>query len=490
MTTQLTAENPDLLLRIKKSLAKELEKDPIDFKAIKELEDMRERYERDLADASNLAITDKVEVDTRTEAERYTDEFQQLLVKDYAYISESDKFVNRHTKALIAPSALTRMVAHLKHSSVKASAINVHTSSPEAIKTDAHGTFFTNEEVFNYGGRAYYNTWIGTQSKTKQGDVSQWLKLVEFIAGSEADTVLDFLAYSVQYPMKKIRWSILVMSRMQGNGKTFLFRPISEIFGSAFGEGKANDFKGRYDDFKRGKKFVVFEELEQASRYETLDTIKTMISNTGLDSLNIKGTKYEQQLNVYSIFMTSNNTQPLNIDKNDRRIWPIDAPETKLDASFYDELNRQFEQEDLSDKVHHYLLHRDLSNFTPDRPPARYNATRERLVEGSMPDYLRAIKEASDMCEDLFERKFFRVDDVRDWLKAKNYTQHGRSAVAAFLRDELGYNVIELKPFKLEGKTVRVPVVYSKTVTEAQTTQSEVYDYIKDIDDNKQAALK
>jgi hypothetical protein len=94
-------------------------------------------------------------------------------------------------------------------------------------------------------------------------------------------------------------------------------------------------------------------------------------------------------------------------------------------------LAQAIDKGNLANKIYHFLLHCDVSDFEYGSLPVRTDAA-VRMAEASLPDYQRAISEMIDDQADPFSKKLFTMQALRDELRDRNY-KHGDKGLVDIL---------------------------------------------------------
>ena len=141
-------------------------------------------------------------------------------------------------------------------------------------------------------------------------------------------TLVDFLAYHVQHPGKKIRWAVLLQSA-QGAGKTFLAVAMAAALGRRnIRKLSASDvIDGTHNDWAYGQQMVVMEEVRIVghNRYGVMDKLKPCISDDEI-SLHRKFEHHQTVPNITNYLMFTNHHDSLAIHDDDRRYFVVASP--------------------------------------------------------------------------------------------------------------------------------------------------------------------
>lgn len=136
----------------------------------------------------------------------------------------------------------------------------------------------------------------------------------------EARILVDFLAYVVQNPGKRVNWAILLQS-VDGAGKTILAKLMASVLGKRNVDVADNvTLTSNYTSWAEGKQLLFVEEIRISghNRFELMDKMKPYITNDEVTIRHIY-TKAYSIPNATSYIMFSNHHDALAITNNDRR---------------------------------------------------------------------------------------------------------------------------------------------------------------------------
>jgi hypothetical protein len=137
--------------------------------------------------------------------------------------------------------------------------------------------------------------------------------------------LIDYMAYLVQHPGKKITWAMLLQG-VKGAGKTFLAvlmraalggRNISKLTGTAL-------LDGTHNDWAYGRQLVVIEEVRVIghNRYAVMDKLKPCITDDEID-LHCKFEPHRTVPNITNYMMFTNYHDALAVDDSERRYFVL-----------------------------------------------------------------------------------------------------------------------------------------------------------------------
>lgn len=314
------------------------------------------------------------------------------------------------------------------------------------------------EMFFVDRGRRFVNTYSPTypqpdQSKAAEAGEILNAHLANLIAEPEyRRTFLDYLAYMVQFPGRKIRWAIFMQSA-EGAGKTFFAKVMQAVLGHEhvriLAEGA---IKKGYTEWSFGHQVVIVEEvyIGGANRYAVMNVIKPLISNDDT-SIEQRFRDTNQVTNITNYILFSNHHDALALTPNDRRYFVVKSPlqqKSQILALGENYFVPMFDfVRDHPGGLRAFLLDWEISpDFRPDghAPRTKYvaemvsdsandatAAVRRMLLEGDFPLLQYDIVSGQTVLQALQLEGLTRVtaQQVGSILREEGYTQIGRHMI-------------------------------------------------------------
>ena len=286
-------------------------------------------------------------------------------------------------------------------------------------------------------------------------DVASLLVLIEGMFGKHVDYELDTLAYMAQTCERPGNMLFLVGDK--GVGKSMYIEMLINLFdGDNYGAGIIDGTKMANEGSRRfaystieGCRIVSHRELPKDMPKRTMSEItagfKTLVDR-GIGGKYImtegKGTKVQPIENVCRVVVSSNYSESLEIEENDRRIFYIESGITlsnKLSDAEYAEFDAITSNPHRLAAFWRFLLNRDVADYKPHRaPPMTTEKNRQQIIAASSPErrHLSAallLLEASnrklvtfgelcrlmtEMSENEKQNTAGQFDDVKDYTKA------------------------------------------------------------------------
>lgn len=273
--------------------------------------------------------------------------------------------------------------------------------------------------------------------------------------------LLDFMAYMVQHPGKKIRWAVLLQGA-EGCGKTALARVMSAVLGS---NNVANIDAGHlfspYNPWAMGNQLVALEEVRVVgyNRHDVMNRLKSCISNNTV-SINDKYNKLFETPNMTNYMLFSNHHDSLAVTKGDRRYFVLESrmqdreQVLELGEEYFNKLFKIIERHGagLRSWLEDHRISRDFE-ANGRAPRTKYL---DKLQEAASTPLTSAIQE---LLESNPEKQNVRVGrdvlelrHLRELLQQDSGLQHLNDQTVAGALRELGY--MKTRRYGVEGYTV------------------------------------
>lgn len=172
-------------------------------------------------------------------------------------------------------------------------------------------------------GRKGVNTYIPIRIRSAPGDVTPWLRHMEFMLPVESDRRIffEYLAHNVKFPGYKIPWAPLLQST-EGVGKGFIQETIENIIGEMYlYSPKAEELVksgSTFNAWMRGKLMIVVNEIKVDERRELIEILKPMITDRRVE-IQSKGVDQEMEDNPANWLFFSNYKDAIPVNQNGRR---------------------------------------------------------------------------------------------------------------------------------------------------------------------------
>jgi hypothetical protein len=259
----------------------------------------------------------------------------------------------------------------------------------------------------------------------------------------ELEHILDWMAYLLQHPDKKINHALLV-SGTQGIGKDTFIQPL--IYG--LGERNvahinASLTTGGFDDWVVNRKLVVVEEVMNFRKIEMENRFKIFLASPPTYfTVNMKGLPPFEVPNVVQLLYFSNHSiDAISISPGDRRYYCVESEAEALTPRESQDIWKFYKGGGLA-AVCTFLRDRDVSEFDPAAPPP-VNAFKKSIIQASRANIVHDVEEVIQE----HQWQVLRISAIQQYVRGRGV--HVRS-ISNALR-QLGWESMRLQ-WKVEGR--------------------------------------
>lgn len=315
---------------------------------------------------------------------------------------------------------------------------------------------------------------------------------VMFPIDEDRRTLIDYLAYNVQYPGQKITWAIVIQG-VSGAGKTWFHRLMAEALGMRNCRAVTNkNLRENFTGWARGHQMVFFEEINLADdkKFQILENLLTYVGNKTADIRNMQRESYEIP-NVTNYVMFTMYINALPLEKTDRRYYVMRTSlQTKDDIERFNAENPGYYNdiydalEFNGDIIRHWLMNHPISDaFEPSgRAPDSISKDLMRAEAGTGQEELSELETLIASGESPMV-----TDEVLSSYEVKDRLMLNHMPGRAFgkLMADAGFTPIG--KFRIHGKADEPLVTYytRKYRLYAGMTPFEVLTRIRDLIDNE-----
>jgi hypothetical protein len=278
--------------------------------------------------------------------------------------------------------------------------VSIHDSTElveASVLFDQLQPFEVSGTTFVPGGEAVVNgkgnRWMDARRPGVDGDAEPWLNLVKLlIPGKKArEHVLDWMAFKVQFPDRKVNHAILHYGA-SGCGKSMMWLPFFYAVGQVRYVLDADNFDLHSEELET--EVLVFDQLNQKHDPQFANRLKPLRAAPPL-ALTIYddhgGYEIPNRISVVALTSCSNS---IKLTDDDRRWFYIHSQAPALDRIgeiYARERFYWYENEEGYDIVARYLQTRDVSKFNTG--PAPKTDEKKTLIENGRSDEEAAVHE-------------------------------------------------------------------------------------------------
>ena len=212
-------------------------------------------------------------------------------------------------------------------------AFEAFTESQVLRAPQANGTCFRPDlapaALVSDAGRTRANTWWPIETPRVRGDAGPFLDHLARLLPDQRDQtiLLSWMACAVQYPGRKFQCAPFLQG-VEGNGKTFFSRCLSEILGKRYTHWPdASKLGEKFNGWLFGRLLICVEDIHVGHREDVLERLKPWI--TGTDGVEIEGKGIDQVTSEIccNFIFNSNHKGGIRKTRNDRRYITFICPQ-------------------------------------------------------------------------------------------------------------------------------------------------------------------
>jgi hypothetical protein len=223
-----------------------------------------------------------------------------------------------------------------------------------------------------------YNLWVPFAMEKveqyEQKDISVFLNHIKILCNHEEKTYdyfIKWLGQMIQYPADKT--IMILFQGAEGCGKGMLFKIIEYMIGNKKyleTTSPERDVWGQFNGLMASSFFVYLNELSKKQSMETEHRVKGLITDPNLQ-INTKGKDSISTTSYHRFCCSSNDEEPINTHKGDRRKMMVSASnELKGNFEYFNNLNKCIENVNFIKSFYEYLKSiPDLDKFNSIQIP-------------------------------------------------------------------------------------------------------------------------
>ena len=403
----------------------------------------------------------------------------RAVLRNHVYVLSAERLINITTNE--ESTTQTQVTNHL---------INVCASRISLADILQHKLILTcsrqdfcpddNRRVFrDSNGLLVYNRFRGLAVKpveTKSEKARRAIKIftnhIDFLTTTpqESAAVLNFFAYILQNPGKKVMYALLFISREHGLGKSLLERLFRNMLKAPGGVGSKAGYVGSVDNRQLGRGythylaerlFVFVHEIAQGNKKAVPNQLKALITEMYIE-IDGKYAKPYEIRNAANFIMSTNEANAILLDKHDRRYLVIHNRKSPMPAEYYDTLIEMMDND--AEVIYSYLLERNLSDFNPYKRPEMTEGKKE-LIEQSLSELDLYLLNLMEEQRGTFEHEIFTAFDLLNYVEMWGGTSTKKFTSLKSIKTFLDDNGFVSEPVQCRVNGKRVNRVYFSKVT-------------------------
>jgi hypothetical protein len=219
--------------------------------------------------------------------------------------------------------------------------------------------------------------------------IDKILKHIRYVCNADNvyEYVLNWLAHIVQKPYRKTEVVIVLYSHWEGVGKNAITDLLHKIFNGYIGDITLESLISKFNSDLKAKVLLIGDEITPKAK-ELNNELKNAITRKNLN-IEYKGAEKTVVKDTANYIFTTNNERAFRVSETDRRYCLIECPTKLKNASYFDLLYKDIENDDVCKHFFNYLLDRDISNVNIRKMPmTKY---KQQIIKHSLPSYFQMI---------------------------------------------------------------------------------------------------
>lgn len=272
-------------------------------------------------------------------------------------------------------------------------------------------------------GELCWNGYEPPKVRPIHSDAAPFFDFITHLIPFETDRreVLRWVATVIAKPDVRVRYSLLLISKRQGVGKTTLGVVLKALLGASNvsfpGEKSISD--SAFNTWALGKRVIVVNEIYSNGRSTVYDKLKPYVTDEDIE-INAKFVQPFTIKNCAVLLACSNSEKALYIPDDDRR-WLIPTVTDQVKpVEWWEEFYRWLGVDGAGIILHwaREFVKRDYVR-TGERAPA--SSAKSKIIEASKSEGRIIAREFAEEFVKLGERAIVRVSDLQGWVAAKRH---------------------------------------------------------------------
>lgn len=271
---------------------------------------------------------------------------------------------------------------------------------------------------------------------------------------NEQKILLDWLAYVLQQPGKRVNWGVLLQGA-QGCGKSYFSTVMQNILGRNMRQLDSTTIAGRFTGWAHGSRLAVVEEIRISgtNKYEVLDKLKPYQTNDTI-SVEEKGRDSRTVPNFTNYLLLTNHKDAIPLGDGDRRycvLFSALQSASQMDKAFsagggtdaY--FKRLFDgSERRIDALAHYLLNRKISADFMPRGNAPMTGAKTQMMSLAVSPEREALEDAIETHQcPVINDQVIDITTLADYAEMEPGAPLPTGRTLAKILTELGYEKVE-----------------------------------------------
>lgn len=334
----------------------------------------------------------------------------------WAYVEEADAFIcTEMPEILRSESVFNKIVSAFSHVAETSRLLC------KAYKGRSARLCYRPDQsarLIDHRGANAINLHVPGNIKASAGDPAPWLEFLNylFINEGERKHVERWAATIIAHPETRIGFGLLLISEMQGVGKTTLGSVVlAPLVGTHnVGYPSENDITSPFNDWVAHKRLAIVNEIYSGSSWKAYHSLKSTITDAEV----MVNQKYMRQYvvdNWCHILACSNSTRALKMEMDDRRWFYPEVTEAPWPGSKFSDFRRWCASGGLSIIKAWAEAYGDYVHPSERAPMTE---RKREMIEGSRSEAQRAVASLAEQALERGGKIALGTKDVVGWARS------------------------------------------------------------------------
>lgn len=267
---------------------------------------------------------------------------------------------------------------------------------------------------FEEGGFWYVNSYVPPKHPLTNNNIEPFLRHIKYLCpiAAEAEWLLRWIAFCVQYPQERTFMTPLHISPAQGTGRGILKYIISQLVGEQNVKStQYNRMTESFNDFLVDNVVCFVDEVLNNNR-NAYENIKEFLTDKSV-AVNVKYKAKKEYKISTKFFMMSNHGDAINLPEGDRRFYVISGAVKPQHPGYYKDLMAWASDPDNIASLYWYLMKNvNVKNF--NEPPFVITAGKKRLIAANT----NPTKDAFEVFLEVYQDFVMTRAQIRYYVKS------------------------------------------------------------------------
>lgn len=386
---------------------------------------------------------------------RRVHELRPAFAAQWSWVEQVDLFINNEFPSIqLKRDSFNASVRAFSHVKDTAALLQTHFTGRSATLTYRPDT--TKRFVVDDGVSAL-NLYRPPLVKPRRGDVAPWIEFLEYMfpVPEEREVVMRWCATLIAKPETRMAFGLLILSEMQGVGKTTLGLILADLVGrhNVSFPGVSMIVEQQFTGWLANKRLVIVNEIYEGHSWKAYNRLKTYLTDDYIEA-NIKHMATYTIPNWTHYYLCSNEMNALKVEDKDRRWFIPRVTEEAWGRERFEQFRRWLGAGGLQ---HIAAWAASYGQYVLPGEVAPMTKGKGRLIEESRSEAEGLVHFLAETIMANDQARVIPLSWVRDWCKQRLQTSviHESERRLGLAMKRVGVAVAE-ESIRLKGKTMKL----------------------------------